>query len=103
LSQNHWRLTSADSDNDFVGNEVDETFAPGQLEVGPLTDGEHAAIMADGSLINDPLYDRDEVLRWRRYLRVASDWHRCPACETWTERPPNQPCRNCGALHASTQ
>jgi hypothetical protein len=61
--------------------DIDETFAPRQLAVGPLTDPEHAAIMADGSLINDPYTDRDNVLCWRKCLRVASDWHRCPACE----------------------
>jgi uncharacterized paraquat-inducible protein A len=77
--------------------EVDDIFAPGQLEVGALTLSERTEILNEGSSLSiDPLWTRDEVLRRRRALRVVSDWRECQECQRWTERKPEEPCGNCG-------
>jgi hypothetical protein len=78
--------------------DVDEVFAAGQLEVGALTTAEYRGIIQEGAiLLSDPLDSRDEVLRWRRYLRVSNYWRHCPECEMWTGRKPGDPCKNCGS------
>jgi hypothetical protein len=75
-----------------------DAFAPGELEVGALTSAQHAEIVSEGTLlINDPLFSRDDVLRWRRFMRVANGWQECSACGLWTERKPDDPCTSCGA------
>jgi hypothetical protein len=84
--------------------DLDDAFAPGELEVGNLTPEQHQAIIAEGSqLLADMLYTRDEVLRWRRALRVAQGWHHCFDCDLWTERKEHEPCANCGSLAAPSR
>jgi hypothetical protein len=74
-----------------------DTFGPGEIDVGDLTSAQRQAIMEEGAgLSNDPLWTRDEVLRWRRFLRVADGWQYCSQCELWTERRQEDPCKNCG-------
>ena len=75
-----------------------DPFGPGQLDVGALTDAEHRRIMDEGARLSaDVLWSRDEVLRWRRFLKVWTGWRRCDRCGTWTERAPADPCKGCGA------
>jgi hypothetical protein len=87
-------------DDDLVAREDDDddkAFAPGELEVGALTSAQRQAIIDEGALlINDALWTRDEVLRWRRFMRVAYGWRQCAGCGLWTERKPGVDCGYCG-------